>query len=202
MMPMAKKKTKKRAVAKASRVPAKKRPKAASKRPVKKSAASKPAPRKASKAAKKPAKAAAKKPMSTAPKKPAKSVAAKKPVAAKPARVKVGKPDGNSRRRRDGSGHLDPHYAADLRRQSGRPEAEGVGFVGGAHSNDDLAEALGEQFVEAATTGEDAAEEMLDQEVTEERGGPFVRSNAGIEFADGTDGSNPKGSKREPFPTT
>jgi hypothetical protein len=105
-------------------------------------------------------------------------------------------------RRRDGSGHLDPKYAADLLRQSSRPEVEGVGFLARSRSTDDLAEALGEQFIEGATTGEGAAEEDLDQEVPEERGGPFVRSNAGTEFAEGTDRSNPKGAKREPFPTT
>jgi hypothetical protein len=64
-----------------------------------------------------------------------------------------------------------------------------------------LAEVLGETFIETATTGEDEAESMLEQEVPEERGGPFVQSTAGREFAEGTDGSNPKGSKREPFPT-
>jgi len=105
-------------------------------------------------------------------------------------------------RRRDGSGHLDPKYAADLRRRIGRPDPEGVGFLAQSRSSDDLAEALGEQFVEGATTGEGAGEEQLDQEVPEERGGPFVRSSAGTEFAEGTDRSNPKGAKREPFPTT
>jgi hypothetical protein len=105
-------------------------------------------------------------------------------------------------RRRDGSGHLDPKYAADLRQRSGRTETAGVGFLERSRSSDDLAEALGEQFVEGATTGEGAAEDLLDQEVPEERGGPFVQSSAGTEFAEGTDRSNPKGAKREPFPTT
>ena len=93
-------------------------------------------------------------------------------------------------------------YAAKLRRQSGSPPPMENNFVHGSRSSDDLAEILGEQFVERATTGEEEAEEMLDQEVPEERGGPFVPSTAGAEFAEGTDKSNPKGAKREPFPTT
>jgi hypothetical protein len=174
-------------------------------------------------AAKKRAKPIAKKVVNAKAKKATKPVAAKatKPVAAKatkPVATKAAKPAAavtpapalaktsprhdSGLRRRDGAGHLDPKYAADLLRQSGRPEAEGVGFLEQSRSTDDLAEALGEQFVEGATTGEGAAEEDLDQEVPEERGGPFVRSNAGTEFAEGVDRSNPKGAKREPFPTT
>ena len=106
-------------------------------------------------------------------------------------------------RRRDGAGHLDSAYAADLlarTRQSKRQEPEG--FVRGHRSNDDLAENLGEEFLESATSGENREEELLDETVPEESGGPFVQSTAGAEFADGTDASNPKGSKREPFPTT
>jgi hypothetical protein len=146
-------------------------------------------------AAKKPAKPVTKM-AKPAAKKPAKPVAQKAAVAKSSPRMD------SHLRRRDGSGHLDPKYAADLLRQSGRPESEGVGFLAHSRSNDDLAEALGEQFVEGATTGEGPAEDELDQEVPEERGGPFVRSNAGTEFAEGTDRSNPKGAKREPFPTT
>jgi hypothetical protein len=104
--------------------------------------------------------------------------------------------------RRDGAGHLDPKYAADLRRKSGKAPDDGVAFLGGPHAKDDLAESLGEQFVETATTGEDEGEEFLAQEVPEEVGGPFVPSTAGLEFADGPDPSNPPGAKREPFPTT
>ena len=153
---------------------------------------------------KKTAKAVAKKPAKPVAKKAAKPVAKKaaKPVAEKAAAAKASPRTDSSLRRRDGSGHLDPKYAADLLRQSGRAESEGVGFLAHSRSNDDLAEAFGEQFVEGATTGEGPAEDELDQEVPEERGGPFVRSNAGTEFAEGTDRSNPRGSKREPFPTT
>ncbi len=199
---------------------AKKRAKAAAKKAVKATAkkavkatakkATKPMAKKAVKAmAKKTAKPIAKKATKPMAKKAMKRVAAKavKPVAATaptaaPALAKTSPRPDSSIRRRDGAGHLDPKYAADLLRQSGRPESKGVGFLERSRSTDDLAEALGEQFIEGATTGEGAAEEQLDQEVPEERGGPFVRSNAGTEFAEGVDRSNPKGAKREPFPTT
>jgi hypothetical protein len=165
--------------------------------------AAKPAAKKPAKPVTKMAKPAAKKPAKPVAKM-AKPVAKKaaKPLAPKAAVAKSSPRMDSHLRRRDGSGHLDPKYAADLLRQSGRPESEGVGFLAHSRSNDDLAEALGEQFVEGATTGEGPAEDELDQEVPEERGGPFVRSNAGTEFAEGTDRSNPKGAKREPFPTT
>jgi hypothetical protein len=215
MWGMAKKKAK-IVKSKTSKRPAQKRP-ASRARPAKKTS-TRAAPRHvvpkkhAKRVAKKAAKRVPKKTPKTVAKKVVKPVAKKvvKPVAkkvVKPVAKKVAKPVAKKSSkvgilRRDGSGHLDPKYAADLLRQSSRPESEGVGFLAHSRSTDDLAEALGEQFIEGATTGEGAAEEDLDQEVPEERGGPFVRSNAGTEFAEGTDGSNPKGAKREPFPTT
>jgi hypothetical protein len=107
-------------------------------------------------------------------------------------------------RRRDGSGHIDPRYAAELLAQRGTSDRDedGSGFLGHPRSGDDLAENLGEEFVASATSGENQEEEVLDQEVPEERGGPFVESTGGTEFAWGTDASNPKNAKREPFPTT
>ncbi len=220
MWGMAKKKAKS-VKPKTSKRPAKKRPVHRA-RPVKKtstrSAPRHVAPKKRSKQlTKKAAKPVSKKSPKAVVKKVVKPVTQKvaKPVVKKsskapvakapkklPALAKTSPRPAVSIRRRDGSGHLDPKYAADLLRQSSRPESEGVGFLAHSRSTDDLAEALGEQFVEGATTGEGAAEEDLDQEVPEERGGPFVRSNAGTEFAEGTDRSNPKGAKREPFPTT
>lgn len=130
----------------------------------------------------------------------------KRPAAAraKGVRSAVGRGPRPEIRRRDGAGHIDPEYAADLLAQRGasdRNEDRG-GFVEQPRSDDDLAENLGEEFVESATSGENQEEEVLDQEVPEERGGPFVESTAGTEFAWGTDASNPKGAKREPFPTT
>ena len=105
--------------------------------------------------------------------------------------------------RRDNSGHLDPKYAADLdaRRKEGTPKDNDAAFLGGvAKSKDSLAEELGENFVKTATSGEDGIDEDLDQVTEEESGGPFVETSGGTEFADGTDASNPKGAKREPFP--
>jgi hypothetical protein len=103
-------------------------------------------------------------------------------------------------RRRDATGHLDPKYAADLLAQSGGHEVEGSSFVTRPRSKDDLAETFGEEFVETVTSGESHEEDA--EEVPEERGGPFVETTAGTEFAEGTDESNPEGADREPFPTT
>jgi hypothetical protein len=107
-------------------------------------------------------------------------------------------------RRRDGSGHLNAKYAADLLAQSGLHEHESdpAGFIERPRSKDDLAENFGEEFVESATSGENAEEEILDRAVPEERGGPFVETTAGTEFAEGTDASNPGDAEKEPFPTT
>src|SRR5580658_492127 len=202
MWGMAKKKAK-NVKPKASKRPAQKRTVTTRARPVTKtpSRARPAAAKKRAKAVVKATKPVAKKAAKAIATKAVKRVAATAPTAAPPL-AKTSPRSDSGLRRRDGAGHLDPKYAADLRRQSGRPDSEGVGFLASSRSTDDLAEALGEQFIEGATTGEGAAEEQLDQEVPEERGGPFVRSNAGTEFAEGVDRSNPKGAKREPFPTT
>lgn len=81
-------------------------------------------------------------------------------------------------------------------------EPDANAFIHSArHSNDDLAEALGEQFLSSATSGEEAAEDAMNEQVTEEAGGPFVITSAGSEFAEGTDSSNPRGAKRAPVPS-
>jgi len=107
--------------------------------------------------------------------------------------------------RRDGAGHLDPKYAATLREKSreGRVRDRDDAFIGrSGRSSDNLAEAMGETWVETATSGEDENEEVFNQSVPEDEGGPFVTTTAGQEFAEGTDASNPKRSKREAFPKT
>jgi len=107
--------------------------------------------------------------------------------------------------RRDNSGHLDPKYAADLdaRRKEAGGKDDDKAFLGGkSHSSDPLAEELGENFVKTAISGEDSIDDDLDQVTEEESGGPFVETTGGTEFAAGEDESNPKGAKREPFPTT
>jgi hypothetical protein len=105
-------------------------------------------------------------------------------------------------RRRDATGHIDPRYAKELRALGGHDDADTTAFVGRPRSKDDLAEELGEEFVMTATSGEDEGEDVANQDVPEEIGGPFVVTDADTEFAQGTDASNPKGAKREPFPRT
>lgn len=183
------KKSAKKAVAKK----AAKRPIAAKKKSVAKKSVAKRAVAKKSVAKKSVAKRAVAK-KAPAKKAVAKTAPAKKAAAKKPAVQK----------RRDATGHLNPRYAAELRAQAGERdtgESEG-GFLSGARSNDPLAEELGEEFVRTATSGEDEGQEVLDEEVTEESGGPFVETEGRTEFARGTDASNPRGAKREPFPKT
>ena len=94
-------------------------------------------------------------------------------------------------------------YAHELLEKSGAADSDpGQSFVDQPRSKDDLVEELGEEFVAEATSAEHAGEDILDQEVPEDRGGPFVETTAKEEFGYGTDLSNPKGAKREPFPTT
>jgi hypothetical protein len=155
-------------------------------------------------ASKRPAarKPAAKKTTRKAPKKPVRAQARPK-VTARAAPVKRAKARAKPLvRREDHAGHLDPKYAADLLRQSGRPEPEPNSFVDRPRSKDARVEELGEEFVGQATSGEYEGEDLQDQQVPEERGGPFVETSGGTEFADGTDPSNPKGATREPFPRT
>src|SRR5690606_26743664 len=58
--------------------------------------------------------------------------------------------------RRDGSGHLDPHYEATLLAMSGRSQnnTSDRAFIEASRSDDALAEQLAEGFVETATTGQ------------------------------------------------
>lgn len=142
-----------------------------------------------------------------------KTKASKKPVAAKKKARTGKKPTAATRasgprtavsvRRRDGGGHLDWRYAATLREKSreGRVDDSGQAFIG-ARAKDALAEEMGETWVATATSGEDESQDVYSQNVPEDEGGPFVPTTAGQEFAEGTDASNPKGAKREPFPRT
>jgi|SRR5882672_4293989 len=129
---------------------------------------------------------------------PTRKVAAKKTKTQ--AVVRLAKPAAKPVRRFKRAGHLDPKYARDLLAQSGGPPEEERTFLDGMRTKDDLAEGLGEEFVEEVTSGENEGADLQDQEVTEERGGPFVVTTGETEFADGTDASNPKDAKREPFP--
>jgi hypothetical protein len=117
----------------------------------------------------------------------------------KSAKAKAAKPRGIQRR--DRSGHIDPKYGAELRAKGSRSEEERP-FLRRSRTKDSLAEQLGEEVVGEATSGEYEAEDDFNQEVAEERGGPFVVTNAGQEFDYEPDASNPKGARREPFPRT
>ena len=98
---------------------------------------------------------------------------------------------------------MDPKYAADLRKLGGgRGDQEACAFLAGARSTDGLVEGLGEEFVHEATSAEYEGRDYLDSENPEELGGPFIETPAEVEFAHGTDASNPKGATKEPFPTT
>jgi len=173
----------------AKRAPLSKRPKA------------KPAVKAAPKKKASPKRPAAAKPKSKP--KPKAKVLAKAAPKAKP--VAKSAPKAKPIQRRDGAGHLDPKYAADLRARIQPHEDETTAFLGEGRSSssDDLAEELAEEAVETMTSGEYEAEDALNQSVPEDRGGPFVPSTAGAEFAsEDEDESNPQGATREPFPTT
>jgi hypothetical protein len=170
------------------------------------------------KAAAKRIKAAAKTKAKTAPTSKAKTAKSKaKPVAKTKAKANV-RPEakaapknkarsasraGKPPLRRDGSGRLDPKYARDLRALSRENHVEGDdrAFFKTPRTGDDLAEELGEEAVGKMTSGEDQGERLIDEQVEEELGGPFVKTG-GEEFARGTDGSNPLDATREPFPRT
>jgi hypothetical protein len=104
----------------------------------------------------------------------------------------------------DGAGHMDPAHAKHLLElaREGKQSDNDEAFVKKARSNDGLAEELGEAAVASMTSGEEQLTTERDAEVIEERGGPFVKTTGGTEFAEGTDESNIPEATREPFPTT
>jgi hypothetical protein len=154
--------------------------------------------------AKAPAKKVAKKPAKKPTKKPATAVRAAKVAKAKRAAKAPGASAARAKpiRRRDRPGHIDPRYGQDLLEKREGGERDPNSFIERPRSRDDLVEQLGEEFVEETTSAEHQGEEVLNQEVPEELGGPFVETRAETEFAHGTDPSNPKTSTREPFPRT
>ena len=116
--------------------------------------------------------------------------------------VKIAKP-AQVVQRRDATGHLTPQYAAELlshRGELSEPNDDRA-FGVSAIRRDPLAEELGESFLRTATGGDEVDDEMLD-DVPEEMGGPFIVTTGAVEFAQGTDESNPADATREPFPRT
>jgi hypothetical protein len=105
--------------------------------------------------------------------------------------------------RRDGSGHLNPEYEAHLLELSrvGK-EPERMAFVDGTLNSDPGATEFALEFVESATAAQSEGQEMLDREMPEEEGGPFVETSAATEFAMDSEAPNIEGATREPFPTT
>jgi hypothetical protein len=111
-------------------------------------------------------------------------------------------------RRRDATGHIDPHYARDLlakarenRNDDDSPDSTRA-FIEGTHSDDPLAEELGEAFLEAATSGEEAEAARRDEVTPDEYGGPFVYTSGREEYALDLDESNIAEATREPLPRT
>jgi hypothetical protein len=105
----------------------------------------------------------------------------------------------------DGAGHMDPAHAKhllELAREGKVDDQDAPAFLKKARAHDDLAEELGESAVTSMTSGEDQLVAERDAETPEERGGPFVKTTAGTEFAEGTDESNIAEATREPFPKT
>ena len=169
------------------------------------------APAKAKPKAKAPAKAPAKKVSAKkAPAAKAKAPAAKVKAKAPAPKAKAKAPAAGKRvsapaQRRDATGHLNPKYAAELRARSreGREDrGNDDAFIRKGRAHDSLAEELGEEAVATMTSGEDQSDRLQDQEVEEERGGPFVTTRGRQEYALGTDKSNPGDATREPFPRT
>jgi len=105
----------------------------------------------------------------------------------------------------DGAGHMDPAHARrllELARANKDSSDDSEAFLSDDSEEDDLSEELGEAMVATMTTGEDQFKPMVEAEVDEERGGPFLVTSAAEEFAEGTDESNIPEATREPFPTT
>jgi hypothetical protein len=196
--------------AKAKAKPSKAKAKPTTAKPKPSKAKPRPSAAKAKPAKAKPKSTAEAKPAKAAPKSPAKAKAA--PNAKAPTAKPNAKTNGNGKAarapvsRRDATGHLNPAYAADLRQKSRESRDDGgadtQAFLTRSRSRDGLAEELGEEAVSAMTSGADQSDRLLDLEVDEERGGPFVRTTGREEFALGTDKSNPRKATREPFPRT
>lgn len=104
-------------------------------------------------------------------------------------------------KRRDATGHVDAEYERRVREGVRAPD-DGLAFLTGFRTGDPLAEELGEAFLESATSGEESEPERRERVLTEEDGGPFVRTSASREFAYGFDESNIAEATREPFPKT
>lgn len=111
-------------------------------------------------------------------------------------------------KRRDATGHLDPHYERDLlekaraSRNADGDEGALQAFISGANSAEELSEEFGEAYLQSVTSGEQSEPDRRERITPDELGGPFVVTAASREFADGTDESNIAEATREPLPRT
>jgi hypothetical protein len=101
---------------------------------------------------------------------------------------------------RNGAGHLDPRYEAELRArvQDRARKPRERAFVCATSSANATAEAAGEEFVITVTSGKNG--DSRNEDRSDERGGPFILTSAGVEFAYDTDEANPVDATREPYP--
>jgi hypothetical protein len=102
---------------------------------------------------------------------------------------------------RDATGHLDAEYERRVRAGVRRAQDDSA-FLSGFRTREPLAEELGEAFLQSATSGEESEPERRERVLTEELGGPFVRTRASQEFAYDVDESNIAEATREPLPKT
>jgi hypothetical protein len=111
-------------------------------------------------------------------------------------------------KRRDASGHMDPHYARDLlekarenRNLDDSPESARA-FILDTKYGDPASDGFGEAFLEAATSGEDSEPARRDRVTPDEYGGPFVYTTGRDEFSLDVDDPSVADVTREPFPRT
>jgi hypothetical protein len=113
-------------------------------------------------------------------------------------------PPKRPRRKDDGLDRLENEERALRRDAENEPEPSAMQdspeYIPEA-MEDSLAEELGEATVESATTGDHADEAIHEEDVPEDVGGPFVRTTASEEFAEGTDPSNPEDAEPAELPT-
>jgi hypothetical protein len=105
-------------------------------------------------------------------------------------------------KRRDATGHLDAEYERRISASARSQRDDSSAFLTGFRTGDALAEELGEAFLQSATSGEESEPERRERILTEEVGGPFVRTRASQEYAYGLDESNIAEATREPLPKT
>jgi hypothetical protein len=97
-----------------------------------------------------------------------------------------------------------PRIAHAVEVDEARERVAGGNEVLGLDSSDgvdEIGEELGETFVENVTGADDAATEHRAVDTPADEGGPFVVTSGAVEYASGTDASNPAGAEREALPS-